>query len=61
MSDVDDLANELVQSWLDTYAENGAKAFMENEAKRKAIISRAIDLGIYEAVYSRATTIMHGN
>lgn len=61
MSDIDDLANELVQAWLGLYADNGVKAFKANEAKREAIIKKAIELGIYEAVYARATTIMHGN
>lgn len=61
MSDIDDLANELVQAWLDMYAENGAKAFMENERRRADIVARAREAGVYEAVYARANTIMHGN
>jgi hypothetical protein len=61
MWDVEDLANELVEAWLNTYAENGAKAFMENEHRRADIIRRAQVAGVYEAVYARANTIMHGN
>ena len=61
MSDVEDLANELVTAWLDNNAENGAQAFSANEAKRKNIIDRARKLGVYEAVFARANSIMHGN
>jgi len=61
MSDVEDLANELVQAWLDTYAPHNASEFLANERRREAIISKARELGIYEAVYSRANTILHGN
>lgn len=61
MSDVEDLANELVHAWLETYAQTGAKAFTENERNRADIIARARELGIYEAVYARANSIMHGN
>jgi hypothetical protein len=61
MSDVEDLANELVDAWLETYAEKGAQAFSENEARRADIIRRAQIAGVYEAVYARANSIMHGN
>jgi uncharacterized protein with GYD domain len=61
MLDVEDLANELVQAWLDIYAENGAKAFRDNERRRADIVARAREAGVYEAVYARANTLLHGN
>jgi hypothetical protein len=60
MSNVEDLANELVQAWLDNYAP-GAQAFTENERKRADIVARAREAGVYEAVYARANTLLHGN
>ena len=61
MSDVEDLANELVEAWLDTYAPSNAVDFLDNERRRADIISRAREKGVYEAVYARANTILHGN
>jgi hypothetical protein len=61
MSDVEDLANELVEAWLDTYAPSNAVDFSDNEHRRADIIARATELDIYEAVYARANSIMHGN
>jgi hypothetical protein len=61
MSDVEDLANELVAAWLENYAPTDSEAFRENERQRADIVARARDAGVYEAVYARANTIMHGN
>jgi hypothetical protein len=61
MSNVEDLAKELVGAWLDTYAPSNAVDFSDNERRRADIIARATELDIYEAVYARANSIMHGN
>ena len=61
MSDVEDLANELVEAWLDTHAPSNAVEFFENERRRADIIARAREAGLYEAVYARANTLLHGN
>ena len=61
MSDVEDLANELVQAWLDTHAPSNAVNFLQNERRRADIIARAREAGLYEAVYARANTLLHGN
>jgi hypothetical protein len=60
MSDVEDLATELVEVWLDTYAPTNAVQYPAN-LRRADIIARAKELDIYEAVYARANSIMHGN
>lgn len=61
MSDVEDLANELVEAWLDTHAPSNAVEFLDNERRRADIIRRAREAGVYEAVYARANTLLHGN
>lgn len=60
VDNVERLAKELVRNWLDNYTLSGARAFRENENKKAAIISEARELGIYDAVFTRATDIMHG-
>ena len=61
MSELEDLANELVQAWLDIHAPSNAVNFLENERRRADIIARAREAGLYEAVYARANTLLHGN
>ena len=61
MSELEDLANELVQAWLDTHGPSNAVNFLENERRRADIIARAREAGLYEAVYARANTLLHGN
>ena len=61
MSDVEDLANELVEAWLDTHSPSNAVEFLDNERRRADIIRRAREKGVYEAVYARANTLLHGN
>lgn len=55
------LAQELASNWVDNYTLTGATLFLENEAKKKAIIDDAIFYGIYENVYARANDILHGD
>ena len=61
MSELEDLANELVEAWLDTHAPSNSVEFLDNERRRADIIARAREAGLYEAVYARANTLLHGN
>ena len=61
MTGVEDLASRLAMAWIDNYTLSGADAYMENEARRKSIIVEADALGIREAVYSRANSIVRGD
>jgi len=58
---IDEYARELAQLWIANMTLSGAPAFRENEDKRSALISKADELGIRAEVFSRATTIIHGN
>lgn len=57
---VESYAQELAKLWVANMTLSGAKAFRENEDKRKALLDRATELGIRAEVYNRATSIIHG-
>lgn len=57
---IESYAQDLAKLWVANMTLSGAKAFSENEDKRKALLDRAAELGIRDEVFSRANTIIHG-
>lgn len=57
---IESYAKELAQLWIANMTLSGAKAFHENEAKRKTLLERAAELGIRDEVFTRANDIIHG-
>lgn len=57
---IDAYAKELAELWRANNTLHGARAFLENEDKRKALLERAAELGIRDDVYARAGDLFHG-